>query len=66
MLGPISVTSLLVCIFFIGELSPLILRDFKEKSLLLPVVLLLELGLCSCAYLILGLLKDYFLAFSRA
>jgi hypothetical protein len=27
---------------------------------------LLELALCSCGCLLLGLLKDYFLAFSRA
>ena len=72
-------------IFLLGELSPLILRDIKEKYLLLPVVifcllfvlfgfvvlllllllLLLELGFCSYGCLLLGLLKDYFLAFSR-
>jgi hypothetical protein len=34
MLGPVFVASLLVCLF-IGELSPLMLRDIKEKSLLL-------------------------------
>ena len=37
--------------FFIGELSPLMLRDIKEKSLLLLLFLLLELGFCSCGYL---------------
>jgi hypothetical protein len=31
MLGPVYVASLLVYLFFIGELSPLILRDIKEK-----------------------------------
>ena len=34
MLGPVSVR---LCLF-IGELSLLILRDIKEKSLLLPVI----------------------------
>jgi hypothetical protein len=38
---------------FIGELSPLILRDDKEKVLLF----LLELEFCSCGYLLLDLLK---------
>jgi hypothetical protein len=42
------------------------LRDIKEKSLLLPVILLLEMELCLCGYLLLPLLKvDYCLAFSR-
>ena len=31
MLGSVCVASLLVYVFFIGELSPLILRDIKEK-----------------------------------
>jgi hypothetical protein len=38
MLGCVYLTSLLVYVFFIEELSPLILRDIKEKSLLLPVI----------------------------
>ena len=51
---------------FNGELSPLILRDIKEKELLLSVILLLllDLRLCSFGCLLLCLLKDYFLAFS--
>ena len=57
--------SVSVCIF-IGELNQLILRDIKEKPLLLPVILLLELRFCSCGYLLLSYLKDYFLVFSRA
>ena len=64
MLVPAYVASLLISLF-IGEVSPLILRDIKEKSLL-PVTFLLELEFCSCGYLLLALLKDYFLAFSRA
>jgi hypothetical protein len=30
---------------FIGELSPLILRDIKEKSLLLPVIFVVRVGI---------------------
>jgi hypothetical protein len=30
------------------------------------LLLLIEFGFCSCGYHLLGLLKDYFLAFSRA
>ena len=33
--------------------------------MLLTVIFVLELALCLCAYFILALLKDYFLAFSR-
>jgi hypothetical protein len=35
MLGPVCVASLLVYVFSLGELSPLILRDIKEKWLFL-------------------------------
>ena len=59
--------SLSLCLF-IGELSSLILRDIKEEALIFPVLLLLlllELEFYSCGYLLLGLLKDYFLAFSK-
>ena len=50
---------------FIGELSQLILRDIKEKLLLFHVIFVaMDLVFCSCGYLLLGLLKDYFLAFS--
>ena len=60
--------SVSLCLFT-GELSPLILRDIKEEALIFPVFLflflLLELEFCSCGYLLLGLLKDYFLAFSK-
>jgi hypothetical protein len=31
--------------FFIGELSLLILRDIKEKSLLLPVIFVVRVGI---------------------
>jgi hypothetical protein len=31
MLGPVCVASLLVYVFFIWELSPLILKDIEEK-----------------------------------
>jgi hypothetical protein len=62
MWGPVFVTSL--CLF-IGELSPMILRDVKEKSFCFLLFLLLELKFCSFRYLLLYLMKDYFLAFSR-
>ena len=50
---------------FIGEMSTLILGNIKEKQQLLPIILLLKLAFCSCGCLLLGLLKDYFLAFYR-
>ena len=59
--------SLSLCLFS-EELSSLILRDIKEEALIFPVLLLLlllELEFYSCGYLLLGLLKDYFLAFSK-
>ena len=59
--------SLCLCLYS-GELSSLILRDIKEEALIFPVLLLLlllELEFYSCGYLLLGLLKDYFLAFSK-
>ena len=45
MLGPVYVTSLVVYVYFIEEFSPLILRDIKEKSLLLPVIFLVRVGI---------------------
>ena len=44
MLGPVSVASLLV-LLFIGELSPLMLREIKEKELLLPVIFVFKVGI---------------------
>jgi hypothetical protein len=51
---------------FIGELSPLILRDIKKKLLLLPVIFVVRVGILFMWLSSLGLLKDYFLAFVRA
>ena len=34
--GSCCISSLLAYVFFIGELSPLILRDIKERYLLVP------------------------------
>ena len=51
---------------FIGELSPLILRDIKENSLLLLVNFVVRVGILFIWLSSLGLLKYYFLAFSRA
>ena len=56
--------SVTLCLF-IGQLSPLLLRDIKEKSLLLPVTFV-RVGILFMCLSSLGLLKDYFLAFSRA
>ena len=53
MVGPVCVASLLVYVF-IGELSLLILRDIKEKTLLL-LILFLKLAFSSCGCLLLGL-----------
>ena len=55
--------SVSLCVF-IGVLSPLILRDIKEKSLLLPVIFVARVGILFMWLSYLGLLKDYFLAFS--
>jgi hypothetical protein len=41
------------------------LSDIKENYCCFLLFLLLELELCLCVYLLLGLLKDYFLAFSK-
>jgi hypothetical protein len=49
---------------FIGELSPFILGDIKEK-LLLPVIFVVRVGILFMWLSSLGLLKDYFLDFSR-
>ena len=66
MLGPVCVASLLVYVFFIWVLRPLILRNIKEKSLLLPVIFVVRIGILFMWLSSLGLLKDYFLAFSRS
>jgi hypothetical protein len=34
------------------------LREFKEKKLLCPVIFVVKVGFCSCGCLPLGLLKD--------
>ena len=51
---------------FIRELSPLILRDKEEKALFLPVFIVVKVEILFLWLFFLGLLKDYFLAFSRA
>jgi hypothetical protein len=43
MMGAIYIASLLVCLFVL-ELIPLILRDIKEKQLLLPVIFVFRVG----------------------
>ena len=44
MLGPVYISSLLVCIF-VEELSPLMLRDIKEKYPLPPVIFVVRGGI---------------------
>jgi hypothetical protein len=41
-LDTVYVSSLLTHVFFIGELSSLIVRDIKDKSLLLPIIFYAE------------------------
>jgi hypothetical protein len=64
MFGPVCVAFLLVYVFFIWDLSLLILREIKEKQLLLSVIFVVKAGILFCGCLPFGLLKDYFLAFS--
>ena len=49
---------------FIGELSPLILRDIKEKLLLLPIIFVVRVGILFlrlCTFRIVdGLLSSFF------
>jgi hypothetical protein len=44
MLGTLYVASLFICLL-IGELSPLTLRDIKEKYFLLPVTFVVRIGI---------------------
>jgi hypothetical protein len=64
MLGTVYLSSKYqVYVFFIGELNPLMLRDIRKSDCYSMLFLLLEVELCLSGYLLLGLLKDYFLAF---
>ena len=66
MLGPVYVASQSVSLcLFIGELSSLILEILRKNNCCFLLFLFLEVELCLSGYLLLGLLKDYFLAFSR-
>jgi len=60
------IKSVSLCLL-IRESSPLMLRDiFLKSDCSFLLFLLLEVELCLCGYLVLGLLKeDYFLDFSR-
>jgi hypothetical protein len=58
MLNPVYISSLLFYAFLLGNWLCWCLIDIKEKWLLLPVCLLLDMELCFCDYLLLGLLKD--------
>ena len=48
---------------FIGKLSPLILRDIKEKSLLLPVIFVARVRILFMCLSSFGLLNGTFLLF---
>jgi hypothetical protein len=66
-MGPFLCNQSVNLCLFIGDLSPLIIRDIKEKSLLLPVIFVIRVGIfVHVAIFFSGLLKDYFLAFFRA
>jgi hypothetical protein len=56
--------SVSLCLF-IWELSPLILRIIMEKKLFFPVVFVVRIEILFLWLSSLGLLKDYFLTFSR-
>jgi hypothetical protein len=55
----LCIQSVRLCLF-IGELSLLILRDIKEKSLLLSVIFVVRVGILFLWLSSLSLLKDYF------
>jgi hypothetical protein len=59
----LHIQSVKLCLF-IGKLSSLMLRDIKKSDCYFLLFLLLEVELCFCGFLLLGLLKD-FLLFSR-
>jgi len=40
-------------------------QEYLDLSMLLPDIFVVRVGLCLCGYLFGGLLKDYFLPFSR-
>ena len=56
--------SISLCLFT-GELSPLMLREMKEKKLFLPVIFVVKVGILFLRLSSFRFLKDYFLAFSR-
>jgi hypothetical protein len=64
--GSCSLNQSVSLCLFIGELSPLKLRDIKEKSLLFPVIFVVRVGILFMWLSSLGLWKDHFLDFSRA
>ena len=52
--------------FFIKGIEYIDIKNIKENPCCFLLFLLLEFEFCSCGYLLLGLLKDYFFAFSQA
>ena len=63
-MAPVCVASLLVYVFLYGELSPLILRDIKERKLLLPFIFVVRVGILflwlSSFWFVEGLLSCFF------
>ena len=65
MLGPVYVSSLLVYVFLLGNWVHWCWEKLRKSNCCFLLFLLLKLALCSCGCLLLGLLRDYLLAFPR-
>jgi hypothetical protein len=63
--GPCLCNQSVSLCLFIGDLSPLILRDIKEKLLLLPVIFVVRVGILFMWLSSFRFVERYFLAFSR-
>ena len=61
----VCLASLLVYVFYLGFES-IDIEILRKSNCCFLSLLLLELAFCSCGCLLFGLLKDYFLVFSRA
>jgi hypothetical protein len=45
MRNPVNISSLLACVFLLGELSTLMLRDMKDKCLFVSVIFVAVVGI---------------------
>ena len=66
MFGPVCVASVLVYAFLLVNWVHCYEEILRKSNCCFLLFLLLDFKFCSCGYVLLGLLKDYFLAFSRA